>query len=315
MDDIIRKAKERIAALIAERTELESLVAAYTQLQVKFGGAEEIQQQKRIRIPNLSSAIREILLENGKPMLLEPLFDSWCYRYPLESKNVTQRSFGKRLWTIRKEIKFIEGEGYWPVDPPSDEGDQEPLEPLPSWVPSAPVEPAAPLPIVVQPVQTIARRMVEPLDHYSVLAEDCSCNMCEDWRDKRDLLNKATAKVLQHSKGYGVSCDCADCKAMWKARTAFMAVENKRNLVSEIAYHVEHNREFNRHGQMIMDRLRGELDDPKRTMNWWADSGGKYPLGFWFRKVCVIASGMVSGAVTAVVVASGARREARMAVA
>ena len=128
---------------------------------------------------------------------------------------------------------------------------------------------------------TLLPKAVNAFHHYDVLDEDCGCPLCIDWRAWRDASNKLAEAVIEHDR----NCTCVQCNAFHKARFSFLATENRRNVWTEISYHVTYSDDFIHHKTTIMTRLKNMLDDTSVTNNWWAICGAYYPLAWWFRKL------------------------------
>lgn len=142
MSDIISAARARLAELDQEaetiRKFLESAEAVATYLGARsMPEATDVLQpmnlvdmsesglqapQKRVsdnpKPEVVIPAVRQILLENGRPMSRSQLHEALMQR-GLEVRGVDPvKTLGTMLWRAREEIQAIKGEGYWPLDVP-----------------------------------------------------------------------------------------------------------------------------------------------------------------------------------------------------
>lgn len=117
--------------------------------------------------------------------------------------------------------------------------------------------------------------------HYSESIETCECVLCRDWRVRRDEANR----VSPFMEGHARDCACTQCRVGRQVRFGFLAATNRRDLWTETSYYVAVNKEFKKHGKQVLLALKSEIESPRRTTAWWAIEGGRYPLGFWWRKI------------------------------
>lgn len=131
--------------------------------------------------------------------------------------------------------------------------------------------------------------------------ENCDCEVCADWRRKRDLYQAAAALVA----GHGRSCTCAGCKSMRSVRTAYHAADERRNLYSEMSFHAGLGDLAD--GELKMMWLKDEIMSGRRSDGWWEGRAPYYPMGHWFlqaKKGVAAFASTVSGSLSAVVTGS-----------
>ena len=119
-------------------------------------------------------AVRCVLERHGRPMDKHALFVAVQQQYPELTSATKTESFRRRIWKIRDVIRYdaVTG-GYWFIDKPA------------TWPPTwEPPEKPSQLP-----------KVRGPFEHYGVLAEECGCPLCVEWRAWRDASAQLTAVV------------------------------------------------------------------------------------------------------------------------
>ena len=117
--------------------------------------------------------------------------------------------------------------------------------------------------------------------HYSESIETCGCVLCRDWRVRREEAERITPFMEGHER----DCACAACRVGRQVRFGFLAATNRRDLWTETTYYVAVNKEFRQHGKHVLLALKSEIENPKRSLGWWANEGGRLPMGWWWRKI------------------------------
>ena len=111
------------------------------------------------------------------------------------------------------------------------------------------------------------------LEHYNYteIDADCSCALCEEWRTKREVVERIGA----HFTRIGWTKEKAS------ARLAYFAVTNRRDLYCESSFHAAKNW----WGTLFMGWLKDiaiEVDYADRC--WWERDAPRLPLEWWFRQ-------------------------------
>jgi hypothetical protein len=133
-------------------------------------------------------------------------------------------------------------------------------------------------------------RVYGPLEHYNyqVLDKDCSCRVCEDWRNKKAVVEKRGDLYTRVTR-----TDALD------ARLSYFAAATRRDLYCESSYHATRNW----WGPYFMNWLDGvTIEVDKTDRNWWNRVASRLPLLWWFRQFDLAQSPSMSGAV---LIASG----------
>jgi hypothetical protein len=65
----------------------------------------------------------------------------------------------------------------------------------------------------------------------------------------------------------------------------FLGTTNRRDLWTEMAYHAHTDKAYVRRSGDVLRVICAELENPARSLNWWALEGGRMPMAFWFRKI------------------------------
>lgn len=130
-------------------------------------------------------------------------------------------------------------------------------------------------------------RVYKPLVHfdYGILDDACMCGICVDWRTKRAFYTTSLTLVPHSDKDRDDrGCKCStQCRDSMKARSAYIAVMNRRNLYCESSWHASHMkpREL---GEALMSWVGAEIDTSrKRSDSWWERYGSWYPMQYWLR--------------------------------
>jgi hypothetical protein len=145
----LQNALARRAALLQELEKLDSFIELYHELSrgsdmdkssepapsgmtlgpsLITSGRVFVAGHTRVRPRSLAPMVREILLEQGRPMTRTQITEA------LRAKNITMpspdeaRYLGTILWRFRDEFINIEGEGYWPRDIPCQAVEYVPTE-------------------------------------------------------------------------------------------------------------------------------------------------------------------------------------------
>ncbi len=125
------------------------------------------------------------------------------------------------------------------------------------------------------------------MQHYDVATDtDCSCQICTEWKRRRDVVQAIAPFVENHAR----DCGCDSCRAYREAAVSFLAMTNRRDLWIESSYHALKGIESSHvpgttlSGEAYMTYIAAELESPERSEGWWAQEGGRYPLGYWFRR-------------------------------
>lgn len=150
---------------------------------------------------------------------------------------------------------------------------------------------------------SIPKAVIDSLSHYDYVEceQECSCQVCEDYRQKRD----AYAVLLRAVETHNRSCMCDQCKAMRRAHTAERAADERWTLYCEMSFHASMNPEL---GEDAMEWMMGVLEDPARGDGWWEGRAPYYAISFWtwrFRRAMATAVTGVSGFFNAVAAVSG----------
>lgn len=114
--------------------------------------------------------------------------------------------------------------------------------------------------------------------------DTCSCTLCVDWRQRRGEVE--TVQPLMEGHRWG-NCGCPVCTVGRQLHFGFLGVTNKRDLWAEISYHAHTDKAYVHSPAAVMRILCAEIEDPRRSLNWWALEGGRMPMGFWLRKIDV----------------------------
>ena len=128
-----------------------------------------------------------------------------------------------------------------------------------------------------------------PLNHfdYSVLDQECACDICTDWRGKLARW-RASLAPRWHRR----DCACVSCKEYMRTRSAYLAAVHRRDLYCESSWHasmVDHRNEIfdltisvpgSGLGARFMEWLGGQLE--AETDGWWEKLGPRIPLSAWF---------------------------------
>lgn len=117
-----------------------------------------------------------------------------------------------------------------------------------------------------------------PLEHYDyeTLDAQCVCIVCEDWRGTAKALEKAREVIADHPR----SCLCCECKAMYSARSRYLAALNRRDLYSEASYHATRDPAL---GPRFMSWVGVQMIEPRpKSQNWWEIKAPALPLLAWF---------------------------------
>ncbi len=117
-----------------------------------------------------------------------------------------------------------------------------------------------------------------PLEHYDYAAIDahCGCGVCEDWRGTYKAFEAARLLIINHER----SCLCVDCKAMYSARSRYLAALNRRDLYSEASYHATRDPSL---GPQFMSWVGTQMVEPRpKSQNWWEIKAPALSLLTWF---------------------------------
>ncbi len=115
--------------------------------------------------------------------------------------------------------------------------------------------------------------------HFDVLSEDCYCYFCRDWRELRDQLN-----ILQ--RGLHTACKCEGCKRYYKLDYSFRTVAIKRDLWTELSFHVCHNRRLKPFAREVMLFLLNDIRyNDEFPPNFWTNHAVELPLYYWFQRI------------------------------
>jgi hypothetical protein len=119
----------------------------------------------------------------------------------------------------------------------------------------------------------------EPLEHYSYpqLDVECSCNLCTDWRQHRDLFDEMKRLTWTHNR----SCMCWRCRKRREYQNKFIAAASRRELYCEMSFHASRHPSY---GPRLMAWVSRELAENTETNGWWSTLGQAYSLTFWFSK-------------------------------
>lgn len=123
--------------------------------------------------------------------------------------------------------------------------------------------------------------------NYPILDASCMCDICTDWRLKREAYLNAQAPVDRHNR----SCRCDDCRLMRRVRTVYHAAVNRRDLYSEMSWLVRDLPE----GSNVMTWLKGEMARPDRGDGWWEGRAPYYPMAHFLSRGLSAISTFVTG--------------------
>lgn len=112
--------------------------------------------------------------------------------------------------------------------------------------------------------------------------ESCTCALCVEWRMRRLEVERVQPIMEGHRWG---NCGCPVCTIGRQLHFGFLGVTNKRDLWTEMSYHAHTDKAYRGNPAAVMRILKREMEDPRRTLNWWSLEGGRMPMGFWFRKI------------------------------
>ena len=112
--------------------------------------------------------------------------------------------------------------------------------------------------------------------------ETCSCTLCSDWRIRRLEVEKILPLMDGHRWG---NCPCPVCAVGRQLHFGFLGTTNRRDLWTEMAYHAHTDPVYRNRAIEVLSLVRVELENPARSLNWWALEGGRMPMAFWFRKI------------------------------
>jgi hypothetical protein len=123
-------------------------------------------------------------------------------------------------------------------------------------------------------------RQFPPLDHYDYgdLDAQCICMVCLEWRTQLSRLQSLQERITHHGK----ACKCALCTQAMKARSAYLAALNRRDLYCESSWHASEM--LPRLGEHFMQWLGGQLADRRaRDDRWWENWAPHLPIAYWQR--------------------------------
>lgn len=146
-------------------------------------------------------------------------------------------------------------------------------------------------------------KIYPPLNHYDyrILDIECRCQVCHDWRMKQ----QAFQKLVPPTAGHARNCACHDCWVKMRARSAYIAASNRRDLYSESSWHAsqitDHNCAFDAAlsaqgsgmGLHFMKWVQGQLR--ARGDGWWVISAPYRAVSDWIDDftAAAVASGIV----------------------
>ncbi|MDD2878469.1 MAG: hypothetical protein PHZ23_14720 [Acidiphilium sp.] len=111
---------------------------------------------------------------------------------------------------------------------------------------------------------------------YSRIDETCPCDICTTWRRSREVYSDVQQPIAYHPD----DCHCIGCDAARRARSIFLAADNRRTLFCEIGFHVQDNPEARR----ILQWVRSEFVAENRSDSWWASRGENYSIAYWLQR-------------------------------
>ena len=112
--------------------------------------------------------------------------------------------------------------------------------------------------------------------------ETCTCTLCVDWRTRRSEVERVLPLMEGHRWG---NCPCPICTVGRHLHFGFLGTTNRRDLWTEMAYHAHTDAAYRNRPEAMLRIVRAELEDPKRSLNWWALEGGRMPMAYWFRRI------------------------------
>ena len=212
-------------------------------------------------------------------------------------------------------LVLVKGSGFWAADldwPASgyvapkaaathdepDDDDGDPDEELPDFEPPPPVHGSgngtgSALACVVPGIAYLLPK-AEPrqnfgfLDHHAALDENCGCWRCEDWRIRRDTMNRLFAGASGHAR----NCSCGGCLDFRQAHQRFLASSNRRDLYTEISYHTAKTPELLPYAGQIEDALSRAIAPEAMKDSWAAIYLGRFSIQSWYIKLSKTVSGV-----------------------
>lgn len=112
--------------------------------------------------------------------------------------------------------------------------------------------------------------------------ETCTCTLCTDWRVRRTEVERVLPLMEGHRWG---NCSCPICTVGRQLHFGFLGTTNRRDLWTEMAYHAHTDVAYRDRPDAVLRVVRVELEDPRRSLDWWALSGGRLPMSFWFNRI------------------------------